>query len=123
MTELSEAYWTGAEQGRLVIQRCGDCGHLRHYPQALCPECHSFAVESVIATGHGTVHSWTVCHHPFSPDLADEVPYTVVTVDMEEGVRVLGRLSGDTPPHIGLAVTLGFEPRSGDRPVPVFTVS
>lgn len=123
MTELSEAYWAGAEQGRLVIQRCGECGRVRHYPLALCPHCHSFAVEDVTATGQGTVHSWTVCHHPFAPELTAEVPYTVVTVDMEEGVRVLGRLSGDTPPRIGLPVRLGFEPRSGDRPMPVFTVA
>jgi hypothetical protein len=121
MAELSDAYWAGAEQGQLVIQRCGDCGHLRHYPQSLCPACHSFAVEHVTASGHGTVHSWTVSHHPFAPELREDVPYTLVTVDMAEGVRVLGRLAGDTPPRIGLPVTLGFEPRSGERPIPVFT--
>jgi uncharacterized OB-fold protein len=120
LSELSAAYWAGAAEGRLVLQRCGACGHVRHYPQMLCPICHSFAIEHVTASGRGTVHSWTVSHHAFLPELRDQVPYTLVTVDMEEGVRVLGRLAGDTPPTIGTPVVLGFEP-AGERPVPVFS--
>jgi uncharacterized protein len=121
MAELSDAYWAGAADGRLVLQRCGACGHVRHYPQMLCPRCHSFAVEHVEASGRGTVYSWTVCHHAFAPELRDQVPYTLVTVDMEEGVRVLGRLAGDGRPSLGAAVTLGFDRSGPDRPVPVFT--
>lgn len=120
-SSLSAAYWTGARRNRLVLQRCGDCGRVRHYPQLLCPVCHSFAVEHVTATGRGTVHSWTVSHHAFAPEFRDEVPYTLVTVDMEEGVRVLGRLDGPVAPSVGLAVTVAFEPAGADHPVPVFT--
>ncbi|HZZ50125.1 MAG TPA: Zn-ribbon domain-containing OB-fold protein [Pseudonocardia sp.] len=123
MAELSGAYWAGAQRGELVVQKCSDCGHLRHYPQALCPRCHSFAHEHVTASGHGTVHSWTVSHHAFAPEFRDELPYTLVTVDMAEGVRVLGRLLGDTPPRIGLPVAIRFEPTSGERPIPAFTAT
>jgi uncharacterized OB-fold protein len=121
MCELSDAFWAGPAEGRLMLQRCGGCGHIRHYPQMLCSLCHSFAVEHVTASGHGTVHSWTVSHHAFLPELRDQVPYLLITVDMEKGVRVLGRLAGDTPPGIGLPVVIGFEAPPGDRPVPVFT--
>jgi hypothetical protein len=120
MDEVSEAYWAGAAKGELVLQRCSDCGHIRHYPQLLCPLCHSFATEHVRATGKGTIYSWTVCHHPYAPEVVDEVPYTLVTVDMEEGVRVLGRLHADTAPRIGLPVTLQFDAAGDDRPGPVF---
>lgn len=123
MTELSDAYWAGAAEGALVLQRCAACGHVRHYPQVLCPVCHSFETEHVTATGRGAVHSWTVCHHAFAPDVADEVPYTLVTVDMEEGVRVLGRLEGEVTLRIGLPVTLRFDPTDGGRPRPVFSPS
>jgi uncharacterized protein len=115
--DLAEAYWAGARENRLVLQRCGHCGRIRHYPQLLCPACRSFAVDHVTATGRGTVHSWTVTHHAFAPELRDEVPYTLVTVDMDEGVRMLGRLAGDTAPAIGLPVTVTFDPAGG----PVFT--
>jgi hypothetical protein len=124
MAELSQAYWDGAREGRLVLQRCGGCGLIRHYPQVLCPACRSFTVEHVEATRRGTVHSWTVSHHAFSPELRDQVPYVLLTVDMEEGVRVLGRFSGGVEPRIGLPVTVSFEPGADpDRPVPVFSVA
>ena len=120
MDELSEPYWAGAAEGRLVLQKCGDCGRVRHYPQMMCPACHSFAVEHVTASGAGTVYSWTVCHHAFDPALRAEVPYTLLTVDMADGGRVLGRFAGDVAPAVGLPVQLGFEIRSG-TPTPVFT--
>ncbi len=120
MAELSDAYWAGAADGRLVLQRCAACGHIRHYPQALCPVCHSFDVEHVTAGGHGTVHSWTICHHAFTPDVRDQVPYTLVTVDMDEGVRVLGRFKGEVSPRLDLPVTVRID-RTGDRPTPVFS--
>ncbi|QTJ70514.1 Zn-ribbon domain-containing OB-fold protein (plasmid) [Rhodococcus sp. ZPP] len=123
MADLSDAYWAGAAEGRLVLQKCGDCGRIRHYPQMLCSTCHSFAVEHVTASGHGAVHSWTVSHHAFTSDVRDQVPYTLVTVDMEEGVRVLGRLADNAPLRIGLPVHLGFETRADERPIPVFTAA
>lgn len=120
MSELSDAYWQGAREGRLVLQRCGDCGLVRHYPQLLCPACQSFSIEHVDAAGTGIVHSWTVSHHVFNPDIADDVPYTLVTVDLAEGVRALGRLDGDEQPRIGMPVRISFAPGPEERPLPVF---
>ena len=88
-SELSRPYWEAAAEGRLVLQRCASCGNLRHYPRLLCDSCYSDAVDWVPASGRGKVHSWTVCHHAFHPGFAAELPYTLVTVDLEEGVRAL----------------------------------
>lgn len=115
MTELTDAYWEGARKGRLVLQRCGDCGLVRHYPQLLCPACHSFAVEHVDAAGTGSVHSWTVSHHAFNANVADDVPYVLVTVELPEGVRVLGRLDGE--PSTGLPVRVSFAQQGGQTPL------
>ena len=93
-SELSRPYWEAAAEGRLVLQRCASCGKLRHYPRLLCDSCYSDAVDWVPASGRGKVHSWTVCHHAFHPGFAAELPYTLVTVDLEEGVRALGRWQG-----------------------------
>jgi len=94
---LSQAFWDGAAAGRLMIQRCAGCGKLRHYPRLLCDACYSDAVDWVEASRRGTIHSWTVSHHAFHPAFKAELPYTLVTVDLEEGVRALGRWSGATP--------------------------
>ena len=66
---LSAPYWEAAAAGRLMIQRCGDCGLLRHYPRLLCNSCYSTAVDWVEASGRGAIHSWTVAHHAYHPSL------------------------------------------------------
>ena len=121
--ELSAAYWAGARRGVLVVQRCAACGTPRHYPRAMCARCYSFDVEHVEHPGDGTVHSWTVAQHAFSPDTAGEVPYTLVTVDLGEGLRALGRLAPPAEPAIGLPVRMGFEPGPDGAPRPVFTAA
>jgi uncharacterized OB-fold protein len=63
------------------------------------------------ANGHGTVHSWTVAHHAFHPAFAADLPYTLVTVDLEEGVRALGLWQSDVKLSLGLAVHGQFELR------------
>lgn len=91
---LTQPYWDAAAQGRLALQRCTGCGKIRHYPRILCDGCYSDGVEWVTASGRGKVHSWTETHHIFHKGFAEEVPYMLVTVDLEEGVRALGRWTG-----------------------------
>lgn len=120
--DVSLLYWEGAASGRLVFQRCDRCGTVRHYPRVLCSNCYSFESSPVDGGSTGTVHSWTVAHHAFSADLPAELPYTVVTVDVPAGVRVLGILEGTDEPRIGLPVRLRFERRgSEDTPIVIFT--
>lgn len=111
-TALSKPYWDAAAQGRLVLQHCGACGKVRHYPRLLCPYCQSDAVEWRGASGRGKVHSWTVAHHAFHKAFAAELPYTLVTVDLDEGVRALGRWSGGAL-AIGAPVQGRFETVNG----------
>ncbi len=112
-TTVSGPYWEAAAQGRLVVQCCAACGKLRHYPRLICDRCYSDAVHWVPASGRGNIHSWTVCHHAFHPSFAVELPYVLVTIDLEEGVRALGRWRGDAALAIGLPVTGRFEAREG----------
>ena len=110
---LSASFWEGTKRGVLVLQRCRYCGAHRHYAQVLCAQCYSDAFDWIDATGHGKVHSWTVCHHAFHPGFAGDLPYTLVTVDLDEGVRAMGRF--DAPEgatlSIGLPVRATFLPR------------
>lgn len=110
---LSKAYWDAAAQGRLVLQRCTACGKVRHYPRLICDACYSDAVEWVQSSGRAKVHSWTISHHAFHKGFASEVPYTIVTVDLEEGVRALGRWPTETPLKIGQPVQARFVTGNG----------
>jgi uncharacterized OB-fold protein len=120
--DLSAPYWAGAEQGRLVVQQCDGCGSLRHYPRLLCPVCYSFDWTPYPASHKGSVFSWTVTHQVFDASVTSEVPYVLVTVTMEDGVRVLGRIAPDVQLRPDLAVELTFETDAHDRPQPVFVL-
>lgn len=112
--DLSGPYWEGTRRGALVVQRCGACGTLRHYPQVLCTGCYSDLFDWVDLSGRGTVHSWTISHHAFHPAFAQDVPYVLITVDLEEGVRAMGRLDElqFRDLSIGLAVRATFPLRA-----------
>lgn len=109
---LSRPYWEAASQGRLVLQRCCECAKVRHYPRLLCDGCHSNRVEWIPASGRGRIHSWTITHHAFHPSFKAELPYALVTVDLEEGVRALGRWRGGAL-SVGLLVAARFDTSDG----------
>lgn len=118
----TQPFWDGLARGEYLIQRCKDCGKLRHYPRPVCDGCWSMAHDWVAASGQGTVHSWTVCHHPFHMGFKAQSPYVLVTVDLAEGVRAQGQLHGLPAEalRLGLPVVIGYE-REGEGPVlPVF---
>jgi uncharacterized protein len=110
-SEMSRPYWDAAEKGRLTLQCCAECAKKRHYPQLLCSQCYSDQVVWNDASGRGIIHSWTVAHHAFHPGFAADLPYTLVTIDLEEGVRALGLWRSDVSPKIGLQVHGQFETR------------
>lgn len=103
---LSGPWWEGTQRGAFVVQRCFGCRALRHYAQPVCPACHSLQHDWVELSGLGRLHSWTVTHHAFHPAFVDAVPYALVTVDMDEGVRALGRLGGIQPADLAIGMRL-----------------
>jgi uncharacterized protein len=120
----SAPYWTGLREGRLLIQRCGHCGQLRHYPRPVCDACFSMRFGWVEASGRGTIHSWTRTHHAFLPVFKPELPYVLVTVDLEEGPRMNARLRGDgQDPTIGASVICQFEAHDGNWTFPTFVLA
>ncbi len=124
-TPDSQPYWEGLARHRLVLQHCADCGRARHYPRPLCEACHSFAVEWFEASGAATVHSWTVAHHPFHPAFREELPYTLVTADLAEGVRIVAQLRGAGPEALrpGLPLRVDFEDQDTSLTLPVLRLS
>ncbi len=96
-TPHSARYWEGLNEHRLLLQQCPRCGKVRHYPQPMCPVCHSMEVAWIEASGRGTVHSWTMTHHAFHPGVRGDLPYLLATVDLEEGVRMNAQLRGVQP--------------------------
>jgi uncharacterized OB-fold protein/acyl dehydratase len=114
-------FWEGARAGEVRIQRCGECGALRHPPGPMCPLCHAVARDHVRATGRGTVYSYVVHHHPPVP--GREPPFVVGLIELEEGVRMVGNVIGCPPAdvHIGMPVQVTFERIDDDLTLPQWT--
>lgn len=87
----TQPFWDGLAAGELRVPRCEACGQLFFYPRPICPRCWSEEVGWLAAGGGGTVYAVTTVHVPFDPSL--EVPYAVAIVDLDEGVRMPGRLA------------------------------
>lgn len=121
-SEESQPYWDAIREHRLILQTCASCGTIRHYPRPLCSECFSLEYTWTEAAGTGTVYSWIEAHHPFHPGFKGDVPYVLATVELAEGVRMVGPLRGVEAEAVrmGLPVKVEFEDAAPEVTLPVF---
>ncbi len=84
-------FWDACNNKELRIQSCTECANLQHPPAVRCLSCGSISLDSVAATGKGTLHSWTIAHYPQVP--AFEYPLIVGLVELEEGVRLVSNIT------------------------------
>lgn len=123
-TEESQAYWDALREHRLVFQQCAACGKLRHYPRPMCDACYSMEVRWQASAGRGTVQSWTIAHHPFHLAFKRVAPYGLVTVDMDEGVRIHAPWRGAVQAlTLGLPVRVVFERIDEQLSLPAFVTA
>jgi len=101
-------FWEGAKRGMLVLQRCLACGRHRFPAARYCAQCRGERSEWVETGGTGVVESWCSFHKAYWPAFARDVPYDVVQVRLDEGVRLFSNLIGT--PRLGLRVLAKFEP-------------
>jgi uncharacterized OB-fold protein/acyl dehydratase len=120
ITQDNSFFFEGARQHKLLIQRCSNCGTLRHPPRPSCAVCRSFAWDTHAASGRGTIFSFVVNHYPQVP--AFDYPLVVALVELEEGTRLVANVSGITreTAAIGMAVEAGFEDFDDELSLPVF---
>jgi len=123
-TPETAAYWEGCRQGKLMIQRCGSCGHYQFYPRLVCTSCMSTPVEWAQASGRGKVVSFTIVRQAISQAYAAEVPYVIALIQLDEGPTMMSNVIDCDPEQvkIGMPVEVTFETWSEDLTVPKFTV-
>lgn len=122
MSRVSAPFWAATREQRLVLQHCSSCARAVWYPRVRCPHCASDALEWHEATGRGTVYAVSVQYRPGHPRLKERVPYAVVLVDLDEGVRLMSTVVGTDPEtvQIGQTVRAGWEPLDGGFHLLVF---
>lgn len=94
----SQAFWHGLAGGVFGVAHCELCGRLSFPPKACCPQCGASGLGWHPVGGEATVYSATVVHA--APALfAAMAPYALVVLDLAEGVRLVARWVGTSPPQ------------------------
>jgi hypothetical protein len=94
-----------AEGPRLLGSTCATCG-TPYFPKSpVCrnPTCAGARMEDAAFGPKGTLWSYTIQYYPPPPPAKyDEpyVPYALGLIDLPEGLRVLARISTDTPEEV-----------------------
>ena len=101
--DLDAPFWDGLARSELRLQRCAGCGTWTWGPQWRCGSCGSWDVVWEAVTARGQVFSWTRTWHAPAPELAGDLPYTVVLGDgrWHRGVSGARHLGGRRRPRPG----------------------
>lgn len=87
-------HWEGNATHELRVQRCDDCGVLRFPASRWCTHCLGEKTSWQVTSGKGKVWSWCVFHRAYFKGFADDLPYAVALVELDEGVRMYSNLVG-----------------------------
>lgn len=124
ITPEARPYWEGLKQERLMLPRCGDCGHVFWYPRVLCPRCQSRAITWVQSTGKGRLYAFEIAYQSFSKAMGVPPPYVLAMVELAEGPRMLSNLVNVTPDPgqvtIDMPVEVVFSKLTDDITLPLF---
>ena len=115
-------FFEAARHHALVVQQCTRCGARRFPARPICSKCLGREATWTPVSGRGTVFSFAVMHQANHPGFAAEVPYAVVVIELEEGVRLLSNLV-DCPLadiRIGLPVEVVFDDVTPEVTLPKF---
>ena len=96
----SRPFWEGCKKRELLIQHCKDCGANIFYPKLYCPSCLSPNIEWIKASGRGKVYTFTVVHNYPPTAFAEDIPYVVAVVKLEEGVQLMSNIIGCEPEQV-----------------------
>jgi hypothetical protein len=115
-------FWEACRKGLLVAPKCGDCGHVFSPPGPVCPRCLSRHLQWHQLSGRGRVESWVVFHQLYYKGFAEELPYNVAMIRLDEGVRMLSNVVGTTNEqlHVDMKVEVVFENATDEIAIPRF---
>lgn len=128
VTQLTKPFWEGANERRLMLQRCAQpgCGKAVFYPRVCCPFCKGPELNWFQASGKGTITSHTTVRRIHHDGFTAEAPYVFAAVALQEGPCVYAQVPGaptDGGSLVGKAVTVDFVEHGPGRHLPLFRMT
>ena len=106
---------------QLIGSECGNCGATAFPIQPRCPRCSAGAMSEVMLPRRGTLVAWTTQGFPpgapyKGPVGEDFVPFGVGLVQLDDVIRIEGRLTENDPAKLefGMEVELMMVPFTSD---------
>ena len=112
-------YSEALKENKLLGLKCQECGAITVPPKMVCQKCTSPDMEIVELKGRGKIRTFTTVN--VAPEgREDEVPYTILLVELDEGPWIMGNLDGIDPATatmelIGKRVEMGHKVFPGDK--------
>jgi uncharacterized OB-fold protein len=122
ITDENREFWDGAKRGKLRLQRCGECGHIRYPISHCCPKCLSLKHEWTDLSGRGEVFSYVVFYQRYNKAFEQDIPYNVALVQLEEGPRMYSNVVGvdNDQVKVGDKLDVVFDPVTPEVTIPRF---
>jgi uncharacterized protein len=86
-------FWAGARRDQLMLPFCSGCDRPRWPLHDICGHCGESECVWREISGQGRVTTFAVVNRAFHPSFADEVPYVLCVIELDAGVRMLGRVA------------------------------
>lgn len=119
--EIDRPYWEACRRGELRLQRCVDCHEWRFPPEPRCPKCLSTDYTWELTSGKGTVWSWIVMHRQYFAGLAEQLPYNVALIRLDEGPLMMSNVDAPNDELVcDMPVEVFFEVISDEFTFPRF---
>jgi uncharacterized protein len=123
---VSQFFWDGCAEHKLLIQRCTQCGRYNHPPRLVCPACLSTNLVPTEMSGAGVVDTFTIPLQPYDPYYAGQVPYTLAVVELVEQkhLKMVTNIVEIDPDdvRIGMPVEVVFKEVAPGVTLPLFRV-
>ena len=122
ISDFNRPFWEAAKRHELRLQCCKSCGKFWAPNGPVCPHCFSEDYEWKRLSGRGRIATWVVFHKLYHPGFADELPYNVAFVEVDEGPRIVSNIVGvkNEGLRIGMPVEVVFEDVTTDITLPKF---
>lgn len=118
----SGPFFEAARDNRLVAQRCSATGRFFFPPAPVSPYTRDKNWSWDQLSGKGKIASYVVMYQKYFAGFGDEVPYPVIEVELEEGVRLLSNIVdlGDRELKVGMPVEVVFNKATDEFTIPLF---
>ncbi len=118
-------FWDACKEHKFMAQQDKKSGEYWFPPGPICPTNRSTDWEWKQLAGTGTIRSWVVFHQRYYSGFADDIPYNVAIVGLDEGPEIMTNIVNTTNDklHIGMRVKVVFRDTDADVTIPVFEPS